>query len=312
MTGWDIVLDLLKKLSALEGESSPSNLEEWYRQRHAEEPSYPKLLGALAPTAAERQKLLEHYFEPTPEEREQGIKIPTKAHEAIAELVLLGYIKVIVTTNFDRLMKTALQARGITPEVVSTTDSIKGMTPLPHNRCLVIKVHGDYKDIRIKNSFDELATYDGALDALLDSIFDEFGLVVCGWSAKWDNALVQALKRCPTHRYMTYWIARSPIPSESEAQRLVAHRRAAVVSGAADQAFLQLADSIAGLIAIDRPHPISAVLAAATVKKYLPDPQQRIRLHDFVHDALEDLVVHQYHVIGFLQLFQRSVQQSTS
>jgi hypothetical protein len=49
---------------------------------------------------AERQQLLRGYFEPTEEEAEQGIKSPTPAHKAIAELVSEGYVRVVLTTNF--------------------------------------------------------------------------------------------------------------------------------------------------------------------------------------------------------------------
>lgn len=35
--------------------------------------------------------------------------MPTVAHKAIANLVKHGFIKVIVTTNFDRLLERALE-----------------------------------------------------------------------------------------------------------------------------------------------------------------------------------------------------------
>jgi hypothetical protein len=45
---------------------------------------------------AERQQLLRQYFEPTPEEAEQHLKVPTLAHLAVAELVKGGYVRVIL------------------------------------------------------------------------------------------------------------------------------------------------------------------------------------------------------------------------
>ena len=53
----------------------------------------------------------------------------------------------------------------------------------------MIKLHGDYLDTRIKNTEPELAAYDKALDEMLDRIFDEYGLIVSGWSGDWDIAL---------------------------------------------------------------------------------------------------------------------------
>ncbi|MBI1929655.1 hypothetical protein HYR99_36080, partial [Candidatus Poribacteria bacterium] len=80
--------------------------------------------------------------------------------------------------------------------------------PLTHTSCAIIKVHGDYLDTRIKNTPDELARYDKRLNQLLDRIFDEFGLIVCGWSAEWDVALRSAMERCKNHRFTTYWTIR--------------------------------------------------------------------------------------------------------
>lgn len=64
--------------------------------------------------------------------------------------------------------------------MISTPDAITGSLPLMHQRCCVVKLHGDYHDTRIKNTPAELATYDDGLNVLLDRVFDEFGLIVCG------------------------------------------------------------------------------------------------------------------------------------
>ncbi len=82
-TGWEITLDLVRKLAALRGEACDPSPEGWYTATHGTEPDYSALLHELAHTQAERQQLLRGYLEPTPEEREQGIKTPTKAHRAI-------------------------------------------------------------------------------------------------------------------------------------------------------------------------------------------------------------------------------------
>ena len=63
-------------------------------------------------------------------------------------------------------------------------------------------MHGDYLDTRIRNSPAELDQYPPEFDQLLDRIFGEFGLVVCGWSAEWDSALRKAIYPCviaPVH-----------------------------------------------------------------------------------------------------------------
>jgi hypothetical protein len=71
--------------------------------KFGKEPNYGQLLDNLAPTPTERRNLLRAFFEPTPEESDEDFKVPTVAHKAIADLVKMGYIRMILTTNFDRL-----------------------------------------------------------------------------------------------------------------------------------------------------------------------------------------------------------------
>lgn len=117
-TGWEVQLDLIRRVARLEGEHCDPYPAEWYAVRHGEPPNYSKLLGTLAKTPAERSRLLREYFEPTEEERERGVKLPTAAHRAIAELVKRGYVRVVVTTNFDRLLEQAIENVGIVPTAI--------------------------------------------------------------------------------------------------------------------------------------------------------------------------------------------------
>ena len=286
-TGWEVQLDLIRRVARLEGEHCDPYPAEWYADRHGEPPNYSKLLGTLAKTPAERSRLLREYFEPSEEERERGVKLPTAAHRAIAELVKGGYVRVVVTTNFDRLLEQALEAVGVVPTVIASADAAEGALPLVHTSCTIVKLHGDYLDARIRNTEEELAAYPEVLDRLLDRVLDEYGLIVCGWSADWDTALRGAVERCRSHRFTTYWAVRNPKPPSELAQRLIDLRRAEVVPIAnADALFAQLAEHVASLEELSRPHPLSAKLAQATLKRYVVEDHHRIRLHDLVIDEV--------------------------
>ena len=128
-TGWEITLDLVLKLAAAQGEGDVRSLnpEKWYRERFGKDPDYSHLLNELAKTQSERQQLIRGYLEPTEEERADGLKAPTPAHKAIAKLVAQGYVRVVITTNFDRLMEMALEAEGVVPTVISTEDQANGV-----------------------------------------------------------------------------------------------------------------------------------------------------------------------------------------
>jgi hypothetical protein len=280
-TGWDIVLSLVSRVAMVEGADFGDDPAGWYRQTYKEQPDYSALLGRLADTPAERSQIIREYIEPSPEERDLGLKLPSEAHRAIAELVSNGYIRVILTTNFDRLIENALSDVGIVPAVIDSADAAKGTLPLAHNTCTLIKLHGDYVDARIKNTTTELAKYQGPVNRLLDQVLLEYGLIVCGWSGEWDTALVTALKRRRSPWFATYWV--SPREPRAEARTLIEHRSAKMVTSMdADSFFRRLADSVAALEDLSAPELISAAMARMAMKRYIDDPSKRIRLHDLV------------------------------
>ena len=176
-TGWDVTLDLIRKLATIHNEVCDPAPDHWYLGKFGKEANYSDLLDELAKTPAERQQLLRRYWEPNNRERDEGDKKPTAAHRSIAALAARGFIRVIVTTNFDRLTETALTDEGIVPTILSSPDQIQGALPLIHTECRVFKVHGDYLDTRMLNTLGELDQYPEDVDHLLDRIFDEFGLI---------------------------------------------------------------------------------------------------------------------------------------
>jgi hypothetical protein len=280
-TGWEITLDFVRKLAKVAGENCGTDPALWYRERYGREPDYSDLLDALAKTPAERQQLLRAYLEPSDEERADGFKAPTAGHRAIASLAAKGYIRIIITTNFDRLMETALADAGVVPTVLSSPDQVHGAMPLIHTRCCVFKVHGDYLDTRIRNTPAELESYPKEFDNLLDRIFDDFGLILCGWSAEWDTALRAAIERAVSRRFSHFWAVRGE-PGNA-AKRLIEHRQGQKLPIAnADSFFSELGRLVEALEQFSRPHPLSTDAAVASLKGYLAEPKHRIRLADLV------------------------------
>jgi hypothetical protein len=83
-TGWDITKDLIGKLSAAVGEEkAPHDPAPWYRERYDEEPNYSRVVDRLTGSPEDRRQLLDNYFEPNEEDREEGRKLPTDAHRFI-------------------------------------------------------------------------------------------------------------------------------------------------------------------------------------------------------------------------------------
>lgn len=260
-TGWEITVDLIRRLGRAREAGDQADWPAWYQATFNRAPSYSEILDAVASTPAERRAVIQGYIEPI--EGEEGRR-PTKAHEAIAKLVAAGAIRVIVTTNFDRLLEAALRDIGVEPVVIAGDDAIVGATPLVHSRCTIIKLHGDYMDARIKNTEDELETYSPSMNALLDRVLDEFGLVVCGWSGDWDTALKVAIMRTPSRRYPFYWMCRGE-PTALGAD-VIAHRQGRIVRAADADIFFTR--TLAKVVALrgDGPHPQSIAMTVAQGK----------------------------------------------
>src|SRR5262249_12034233 len=132
LTGWEITIDLIKKLARAQSTNCEPEPAAWFTKKYGSPPHYGRLLSELAKNPTARHALLSEYFQPTEEERASGIKVPTPAHRAIAKLMSQGFIRVAVTTNFDRLLERALQDLSIDPLVWATSDQIAHAPPLVH------------------------------------------------------------------------------------------------------------------------------------------------------------------------------------
>ena len=62
------------------------------------------------------------------------------------------------------------------------------------------------------------------MNRILDRVLDEFGLILAGWSAEWNEALKAAMYRAVNRRYSWYWLAVGSISTSAE--RLIQHRDA--------------------------------------------------------------------------------------
>jgi hypothetical protein len=285
-TGWEITLDLIRRVALAQEIAEQPDWAKWYRETTGQEPNYSTLLEELAGSPDERRAILHRYIEPTQQDREEGRKIPTAAHRAMAELVRRGYIRVIVTTNFDRLLESALREIGVEPTVIGSIDALSGAEPIAHSACYIFKLHGDYKDARILNTDAELNVYPTEYDRQLDRIFDEYGLIVCGWSGEWDRALRAAFLRASNRRYPVYWTARGKLADS--VQELVNHRRARVISiDDADSFFTKLLRRVEALEQGQRQNPLSIELLVRSAKRYLSKPEFRIQLDELFTEEVD-------------------------
>jgi len=287
-TGWQVVQDLVRKLAAAQGVEPGPDEVTWYREAFGADPEFSKLLKALGRTPADRANILKTYFEPTDEEKERGAKAPTAAHRAIARLVAGGYVRVILTTNFDRLMERALEDEGVAPIVISTPAAAAGAPPLTQSTCVLVKLNGDYLDSRIKVTDEDLAAYDPRIRQILFQVLKEYGLVVCGWSTDHDAGLRAAVQANPVRRYGIYWTYRHTLAPETK--RLTDLLRAEVIPvESADTFFTDVERAVTSLATFRRPHPLSTAMAVQSLKRYLTEPRYRIELDDLLWAEIDKL-----------------------
>ena len=292
-TGWNVTKDLIEKVGVLKNSEAPNSPFEWYENEFGSPPTYSNLIDHLASTPEERRNLLKSYFEPTEDEKEKGLKVPTKAHKAIANLIKEGYFKLVITTNFDRLLENALQQVGIDPTVISTPDGISGTMPLIHSDITILKVHGDYLDTRIKNTEEELSNYNPKIDNYLDRIFDEFGLIVCGWLGDWDIALRDAILRSPNRRFSSFW---TYLGDTSQTFDDLVQKRAGTkinIDGA-DSFFKSVHEKVKAIEKYKVESPNSIETLVARTKKYLTDEKYEISFHDLIKTEIDNFLESYY------------------
>ena len=281
-SGWEVEEKLIQMLGDLQKVYGVKDWHQWYKERYGGPASYSSLLGELATTPTERESLMKPFFEPTEEERESGKKEPTKAHRAIAQLAKEGYIRVILTTNFDRLLEMALEAEGVTPQVITHEGDIAQRTPLVHSdRPTIVKINGDYMDCKFRNTTEELDEYPEEMKQYLQRIFEDYGLVTCGWSGDWDKGLIRLMEGAPHPRYSSFFTSVGEAGAGLKSLSLSREGETMLIKGA-DELFSELCEQVMALKELAVRTNMSQEVRIARVKKYLSSEQHAIDFADTI------------------------------
>ena len=132
-TGWELRNRIIKDLEDLGEQEIPENI------------GLDELLKSVAKTPSERNSIVRKHIEPTDADRGNGEKIPSSAHKAIAQLMKAGAVRLVLTTNFDRLLESALEEINVPFNVISSEAMIHSAVPIQHAQATIIKLHGDYR-----------------------------------------------------------------------------------------------------------------------------------------------------------------------
>jgi hypothetical protein len=122
---------------------------------------------------------------------------PSFGHEALGILMKLGLVRLIWTTNFDRVVEdVAVRALGSTSKIVapSLDHSDLGLEAINEERWPVyMKMHGDFQSRRLKNTSHELANQDSKMRQAMQECCRRSGLAVVGYSGR-DNSVMESLE----------------------------------------------------------------------------------------------------------------------
>jgi hypothetical protein len=152
------------------------------------EEEYPHYFEAVYPSEADRRRYIDQQI--------SGAS-PSIGHRALAALVAAEKVRVIWTTNFDRLPEDAtIRVLGASGRVtVASLDNPKvASDALNEGRWpLVGKLHGDFQSRRLKNTPDELRAQDAELRRAFLESCRRFGLAVVGYSGR-DGSVMDSLE----------------------------------------------------------------------------------------------------------------------
>ena len=287
-SAWEVENVLIERLAATQSVNGEKNWHQWYETKYGKKADYSTLLDELVTTKTERVGLMRGFFEPSETDKEMGWKTPTKAHLALAKLAKEGYIKVFLTTNFDRLIEDALSQEGVTYQVVLHESDLEKITPLAHcTMPTVVKINGDYIDCRFRNTASELSSYPEELKQFLMRIFEDYGLITCGWSATWDVGLVNIINQSPVSRYNSFFT--DVRTANHDLIELAEKRKGETVKiDGADALYNELYEQTDALRKNEVSKALDLDILLARIKKYLIDKKYEIEFEELIDNLSDD------------------------
>ncbi len=121
---------------------------------------------------------------------------PSYGHLALATFMRAGLSKIVWTTNFDSLVADACakvyDGTGALTTVALDAPDLASQSIGDGRWPIEVKLHGDFRSRRLKNTNDELRHQDQRLRQVLIESCHRFGLVVAGYSGR-DSSVMDAL-----------------------------------------------------------------------------------------------------------------------
>ncbi len=191
---------------------------------------YASLFEAVYPAEADRRAYIDAKM--------AGAKL-SYGHLALATLMRAQLTRLVWTTNFDPLVADACAKvyDGTGPLTTVNLDA-PDLAVQCIGECrwpIEVKLHGDFRSRRLKNTSDELRHQDIRLRKVLVDSCRRFGLVVVGYSGRDDSimaALEEALEQTGAYPAGLFWLHRGEGAPLARVERLLARAKQAGVESA--------------------------------------------------------------------------------
>jgi NAD-dependent SIR2 family protein deacetylase len=236
-TAWDMIWEFKQQLYVSQRRVSPKQVADLANPAVRRElQTFIDGIGGLpAPGSPDEYAALFESVYPSEADRRTYIasKItgakPSYGHVALATLMKGARCRLVWTTNFDPLVADGCAkvygGTGQLTTVAIETGSL-GRDAIDEGRWPVeVKIHGDFRSRRLKNTGDELREQDAKLRALLIDSCCRWGLVATGYSGRDESVmdtLEAALERDGCFPAGLFWLHRGEDPPLPRVQRLLA------------------------------------------------------------------------------------------
>lgn len=149
---------------------------------------YAALFEAAYPSESDRRTYIESKI--------KGAK-PSYGHLALATLMRADLVRVVWTTNFDSLVADACakiyDSTAALATVALDAPDLASQLLRDERWPIEIKIHGDFRSRRLKNTTDELRQQDARLRQVFEESCARFGLAIMGYSGR-DASIMEVLE----------------------------------------------------------------------------------------------------------------------
>ncbi|MEZ6029318.1 MAG: SIR2 family protein [Hyphomonadaceae bacterium] len=163
---------------------------------------------------------------------------PSYGHLALATLMRAKRLNLVWTTNFDALIADACariygSTKDLTTAALDAPDV--GLEAMAQGQWPIeMKLHGDFRSRRLKNTSDELLTQDVKLRQSLVEAAKRFGLVIAGYSGRDDSimdTLREAVRQGGSFPAGLFWLHRGEGDPPAAVPDLLTQAAAAGIDG---------------------------------------------------------------------------------